>query len=74
MNRTVAKHYFGDANPVGQTLIWRTGHNLNATLQPFDAPFGAEVLNVDASREFDDETVGALKDAIDPKGILLARG
>jgi taurine dioxygenase len=43
-----------------------------ASLQPFNAPFGAEVLNVDASREFDDETVSALKDAIDRHlGIVL---
>ena len=38
VNRSVAKRYFGDANPVGQTLIWRTGAGLNPTLQPFDAP------------------------------------
>ncbi|HYE84835.1 MAG TPA: ABC transporter permease, partial [Vicinamibacterales bacterium] len=38
VNRTVATRYFGDANPVGQTLIWRTGAGLNPTLQPFDAP------------------------------------
>jgi putative ABC transport system permease protein len=38
VNRTVAKRYFGDANPVGQTLVWRTGQGLNPSLQPFDAP------------------------------------
>jgi putative ABC transport system permease protein len=38
VNRTVAKRYFGDANPIGQTLIWRTGAGLNPTLKPFDAP------------------------------------
>jgi len=38
VNRTVAKRFYGDANPIGQTFIWRTGHNLNANLQPFDAP------------------------------------
>ena len=38
VNRSVAKRYFGDANPVGQTLIWRTGAGLNPTLRPFDAP------------------------------------
>jgi putative ABC transport system permease protein len=38
VNRTVAKRYFGDANPVGQTMIWRTGSGLNQGLQPFDAP------------------------------------
>lgn len=38
VNRTVATRYFGDANPIGQTLIWRTGAGLNPTLQPFDAP------------------------------------
>ena len=38
VNRTVAKKFFADANPIGQTIIWRTGQNLNAGLQPFDAP------------------------------------
>lgn len=38
VNRTVAARYFGDANPVGQTLLWRTGQGLNPTLRPFDAP------------------------------------
>jgi putative ABC transport system permease protein len=38
VNRTVAKRFFGDANPIGQTIIWRTGQNLNAELRPFDAP------------------------------------
>jgi putative ABC transport system permease protein len=38
VNRTVAKRYFGDSNPVGQTMVWRTGQNLNAGLLPFDAP------------------------------------
>ncbi|MBY0497694.1 MAG: ABC transporter permease [Cyanobacteria bacterium] len=38
VNRTVAKRYFGDANPLGQTLVWRTGQGLNPTLRPFDAP------------------------------------
>ena len=38
VNRSVAKRYFGDANPVGQSLVWRTGQGLNASLQPFDAP------------------------------------
>jgi putative ABC transport system permease protein len=44
VNRTVAKRYFGDANPVGQTLVWRTGQALNASLQPFDAPL--EIVGV----------------------------
>lgn len=38
VNRTVATRYFGGANAVGQTLIWRTGAGLNPTLKPFDAP------------------------------------
>jgi predicted permease len=38
VNRTVAMRYFGNANPIGQTLIWRTGVGLNPTLRPFDAP------------------------------------
>ena len=44
VNRTVARRYLGDANPVGQTLIWRTGQGLNASLQPFDAPL--EIVGV----------------------------
>ena len=44
VNRTVAKRYFGDANAVGQTLIWRTGTGLNTNLQPFDAPL--EIVGV----------------------------
>jgi putative ABC transport system permease protein len=44
VNRSVARRYFGDANPVGQTLIWRTGQGLNANLQPFDAPL--EIVGV----------------------------
>jgi len=38
ISRSVAKRYFGDANPVGQTIVWRTGAGLNPTLRPFDAP------------------------------------
>ena len=38
VNRSVATRYFGDANPVGQALIWRIGQGLNKELQPFDAP------------------------------------
>ena len=38
VNRSVATRYFGDANPVGQTMVWRTGQGLNPSLQPFDAP------------------------------------
>lgn len=38
VNRSVATRYFGDANPVGQTIIWRTGQGLNPTLRPFDVP------------------------------------
>jgi putative ABC transport system permease protein len=38
VNRSVAKRYFGDANPVGQPLVWQTGQGLNSELQPFDAP------------------------------------
>ena len=38
VNRTVATRYFGDANPIGQTMVWRTGSGLNPTLRPFDAP------------------------------------
>ena len=44
VNRTVAKRYFGDVNPIGQTLIWRTGQALNSSLQPFDAPL--EIVGV----------------------------
>jgi predicted permease len=44
VNRTVATRYFGDANAVGQTMVWRTGAGLNQTLQPFDAPL--EVVGV----------------------------
>ncbi len=44
-----------------------------ASLQTFDAPFGAEVLNVDASREFDEETVSALKEAIDRHFVIVLR-
>jgi len=44
VNRAVAKRYFGDANPVGQNLVWRTGQGLNPSLQPFDAPL--EIVGV----------------------------
>jgi predicted permease len=44
INRTVARRFYGDANPIGQTFVWRTGHNMNANLQPFDAPL--EVVGV----------------------------
>jgi predicted permease len=44
VNRSVAKRYFGDANPVGQTLVWRTGQGLNPSLQTFDAPL--EIVGV----------------------------
>ena len=44
VNRTVARRYFGDADPVGQTLVWRTGQGMNASLQPFDAPL--EIVGV----------------------------
>jgi putative ABC transport system permease protein len=44
VNRTVARRYFGDANPVGQSMVWRTGQGLNASLQPFDAPL--EIVGV----------------------------
>jgi putative ABC transport system permease protein len=44
VNRSVARKYFGDANPVGQTMVWRTGHGMNASLQPFDAPL--EIVGV----------------------------
>jgi putative ABC transport system permease protein len=44
VNRTVARGYFGDANPVGQSMVWRTGQGLNASLQPFDAPL--EIVGV----------------------------
>ena len=42
-------------------------------LSLFDAPFGAEVVNLDAAREFDTATVRALKDAIDQKLVIVLR-
>lgn len=41
---------------------------------PFDAPFGAAITNVDASRELDATTVGALKEAIDRHLVIVLRG
>lgn len=38
VSRTVATRYFGNANPIGQSLVWRIGQGLNPTLQAFDAP------------------------------------
>jgi len=39
----------------------------------FAAPFGAEILNVDASRVLDAKTVAALKDAIDRYLVIVLR-
>ena len=33
VNRTVARRFFGDTNPVGETLLWRAGQNVEAPLQ-----------------------------------------
>ena len=44
VNRSVATRYLGDANPVGQTLVWRIGQGLNPSLQTFDAPL--EIVGV----------------------------
>jgi taurine dioxygenase len=43
------------------------------SLQRFNAPFGAEVIGVDASREFDAATVATLKDAIDRHLVIVLR-
>lgn len=40
----------------------------------FDAPFGAEVLGVDASQVLDDETIAGLKAAIDRHLVIVLRG
>ena len=45
----------------------------SVALQPFNAPFGAEVINFDASRKFDAATVGALKDAINRNLVIALR-
>ena len=33
VNRTVARRYFGETNPVGETLVWRAGQGVEAPLQ-----------------------------------------
>jgi taurine dioxygenase len=42
-------------------------------IKPFDAPFGAEITNIDASRELDAATVSALKNAIDRHLVIVLR-
>lgn len=42
-------------------------------VKPFDAPFGAEVVNVDASRKFDAATISALKNAINQYLVIVLR-
>lgn len=42
-------------------------------LKPFKAPFGAEVVNVDAAQKFDAATIRALKDAINQKLVIVLR-
>lgn len=54
-------------------MLSATAFASKTSVKPFDAPFGAEVLNVDASREFDAETVRALKDAIDQYLVIVLR-
>ena len=44
------------------------------SLRPFDAPFGAEVMNLDASCDYDQDTVEALKAAIDRHLVIVLRG
>ena len=44
INRTVARRFFGESNPVGQTVIWRIGQGLDTSLQRVEAPL--EVVGV----------------------------
>ena len=38
INRTVARRFFGDTNPVGASIIWRIGQGLDQSLQRVEAP------------------------------------
>jgi predicted permease len=38
INRTVARRFFGDTNPVGASMIWRIGQGLDQSLQRVEAP------------------------------------
>ena len=51
----------------------RSTQDNGVATQRFDAPFGAEVLNVDASRRFDEATVAGLKAAIDRHLVIVLR-
>ena len=42
-------------------------------MKSFDAPFGAEVVNVDAAQKFAAVTVRALKDAINRNLVIVLR-